>query len=111
MTPERLAELTRICDAATPGPWVEHCDGIETTDPGSLDITAKRGPYKGAVVVTDSGVYPPHEDDAAFICAARTAMPELLAEVGRLQSMLEPLVVSQAQYEAHLALMLVKVLK
>ena len=49
MTPERIAELRALCDAATPGPWyVNRIKGypdnqIETTDshtsPGSLGVT------------------------------------------------------------------------
>lgn len=92
MTPEKLSEWKKLAEAATEGPWY-------------ADIT-RSGP--GAAVCRSESVstvaYPsmeickfPHKDLSAaktiagraanfdFIAAARTAVPELIAEVERLQ--------------------------
>lgn len=65
-----LDEIERLADAATPGPW-----GVEP-DRNSLDdlVMAKIG----LVAATA-------REDAAFIAAARTAVPALSAEVRRLR--------------------------
>lgn len=71
-----LDELQRLCDTATPGPWdggsaiVENSDGLtvcEFSDPAS-----------------DAS-----ERDADFICAARDALPKLIAQVRQLQAQVE----------------------
>lgn len=63
MTPDRLAELKRLCEAATPGPWEANMDQV-WCDGWLADV---------------------HRDEnAAFIAAARTALPGLIAEVERL---------------------------
>jgi hypothetical protein len=68
-----LDALQRLCDAATPGPWdggsaiVENCDGLtvcEFSDPAA-----------------DAS-----ERDADFICAARDALPKLIARVRELEA-------------------------
>ena len=66
MTPERIAELRALCDAATPGPWViEDCLGftasIVRTGPGVADFMQART-----------------VEDNRFVAAARTALPEAL---------------------------------
>lgn len=81
MTTERLAELERITEVATPGPW------------RVLGGT----PEAPCIGVGDSGNFLwwseetklPAQDraDARFIAEARTAVPELLAEVRRLQAL------------------------
>lgn len=79
MTPARKAELRALCEAATPGPWESHAlgggkghgshysvrrdDGISDAD--SHVAVCKRGNHDNA-------------RNAAFIAAARTAIPELL---------------------------------
>lgn len=84
MTEEELARLEELASKATPGPWewVAGSDALHaTTVPHEWheDETAK-------IIVTDSHVYPPHGADAAFIAAAREAVPALLAEVRRLRA-------------------------
>ncbi len=85
ITDDELAEWQRLCDAATPGPW--RLDGRHDYDDGSefgIDmIVANNGE---PVVIADSGVYPPHGQDAEFIAAARSAIPRLLEEVRRLRA-------------------------
>lgn len=61
MTNDELERLAKLADAATAGPWVTHIDG-------HLRLM---------------------DETAAFIAAARTAVPELLAEVRRLRAALD----------------------
>jgi len=91
MTPAELLELRALAEAATPGPW--DCDSVDIwnlTDAGqgfepgryvdSIDIVSGRceecGTYQG--VKRDS--------DAAFIAAARSAVPALLDRVEALEA-------------------------
>jgi hypothetical protein len=75
ITPETLATIRQRTESATAGPWTTQgryvigADGI---------ITAAS--YENAI-------------DAAFIANARQDIPMLLAEIERLQSILEPLYV------------------
>lgn len=84
---ERLDELQRLADAATPGPW--ETDGgavVETADP---IVDTPYGPSAADVYEVlhygeDGAKH--HCPTAKFIAAARTAIPYLLAEVRRLQA-------------------------
>jgi hypothetical protein len=81
MKPERLEELKRICEAATDGPWryekKEHWPDC-----------AKRPDYIDGVWLAHDDFLEVHDEgEAKFIAEARTAIPELLAEVERLQSL------------------------
>jgi hypothetical protein len=71
MTPARIAELRALADAATEGPWVHTMDpsGFATFGPAGRSLFE---PTIDAV------------NNAAFCAAARTAIPELLDEVERL---------------------------
>lgn len=96
--PERepldLAVLMRLADAATKGPWEQHPD----TYAGSVWVTRPfaRGNRMIETVLRVAGQvcrvhsdeeylfrktpdYPQHEHDAAFIAAAREAVPRLVA--------------------------------
>lgn len=80
MTAERLEEIRRAADAATPGPWEAHGDSRERPPmvwDASGDSIVNRMP--------DDGGTPYFEpEDAAFIAVAREAVPELVKEVERL---------------------------
>jgi len=82
------AALTKLTATATPGPWT--ADVWIETDGNGWRAT---GPHHEAGA-HDHGSEPgcPDEQiaraDAAFIAAARTAVPELLAEVARLRAVL-----------------------
>jgi hypothetical protein len=80
----RLKELRALCDAATPGPWrrgaVEH-HHVFCPHPGAL------APELGRVLLR-MNEYFPHADDATFIAAASTALPEALDEIERLREAL-----------------------
>lgn len=69
MTPERLAELEALANAATPGPW----DSIPA---GAWTGRVFAGEHMVAKV--DTEVSDDH-NDAAFIAASRQAIPDLIA--------------------------------
>lgn len=69
MTPEELATIEALANAATPGPW---------QDDGSGWVIAN-----GRCIAETHGAN--EEADTAFIAAASTAVRELIAEVRRLQ--------------------------
>ena len=79
---ERIDELERLANNATPGEWrVE----IEDGDVWGISSFASNGQRMRRIVETDCGYYNPKMPDAAFIAASRTAVPELCAEVRRLR--------------------------
>lgn len=116
MTGERLAELERLASAATPGPWrvgypafrcvLDHAgeahgrgkcrysfegwrdgEGQVSRDIGygPESVSGDEAPVvAGTWDYECGGVREPA--DAAFIAAARTAVPELVAEVRRLRA-------------------------
>ena len=67
MTPEEIAELKRLLEKATPGPWINKDGFLCTEDPSWCDIA-------------DCEL----DEDAALIAAAVNALPRLIAEVERL---------------------------
>lgn len=102
ITPEQLQEWRRLCDAATPGEWHVQTAAVPAGGERWGAVVARRHPAGGA------GSYPRgmtttwKGDDgyanAAFIAAARTAMPSLLdahdadrREIVRLQARVEVL--------------------
>jgi hypothetical protein len=68
-----LDELERLCNAATPGPWMSRS--------GSVWSECDRNP----VCDVDMGSSLDDAPDALFIAAARHALPKLIAEVRRLR--------------------------
>lgn len=81
-----LDKLRRLADDATPGPW-EHdpegnmgCGSVYTGDPHL---------FGGNIAEPSGDLYPrggyDPKADMVFIAAARTAVPELIAEVERLR--------------------------
>jgi hypothetical protein len=73
MDAERLAELRKLEAAAHAGPWYT----VEWED-GNWHLESDEFFLSG-----DDGLF---EQDAALIAAARNALPELLAEIERLQA-------------------------
>jgi len=79
VTKQRIAELRALAEAATPGPWVEpddfegifvkHAGPGYAQAPGGFDWLDIVGP------------------NAAFIAAARTALPEALDAIKRVREM------------------------
>jgi hypothetical protein len=75
ITPEYITELKRVCGAAPKGQWRQGdllpcCVFFDGADEGGFDVF----------------LCPKPEALAAFIVAARTALPALIAEVERLEA-------------------------
>ena len=79
LTPARLAEIEAAADAATEGPWYAQ---PKYSVLGKRLIVAEAGPIR--VTADAAHEMQPAGDDATFIAMARTAVPELVAEVRRL---------------------------
>jgi predicted phage gp36 major capsid-like protein len=76
VTPERIAKLRALCEAATPGPWERlDLDGAPTPRVGYRIVS---GGIERSHIAAES------RKDAALIAAARSALPEALAEIERL---------------------------
>lgn len=72
MTDDKLADLERLANAATKAPWFKR---EETCEAGPL--TDQHIALVGSNATSA---------DLNFVCAARSAVPELIAEVRRLQA-------------------------
>lgn len=116
---KRLAELERLCEEATPGPWawtyigekvngyvVGVCcdkDGKELAGHQEFDLYDEESGVFVENIVT-AQMIGEHEaatcnySDPKFIAASRTAIPELLEEVRRLQNDLESYQTASAEY-------------
>jgi hypothetical protein len=82
MTDDRLAELERLCAAATPGPW--EVDADRRLALGVASVRCVHG-TRPTVAHVDAHLRE-MDEAAAFVAAARTAVPELIAEVRRLRA-------------------------
>lgn len=88
-----IQEMERLERDATPGPWEIYRNSFDN-DIGAIITTNPPRDYPtsyidNAVVITDSGVYPPFEFDAQFIATARTFIPQAIAEIRRLETELD----------------------
>lgn len=88
LTPEQIKELRELCEKATPGPWE-----MTPTSAGYL-INSGDQRITSAICYYDDEGFPTaepcvHGSEAQFIAAARTAMPQLIAEVKRLREALD----------------------
>lgn len=79
ITPEKIAELRKLCEEATPEPWRTH--DIFPKEFGYAQVFGPISPKKDFDRI-ELGL----QADASFIAAARTALPELLDEVERLRT-------------------------
>ncbi len=87
MTAERLAELDALCAAATAGPWTPSVDsdrGYVEDEYGRWWLPSFKETPFSAFGMNDGEAQA--ERDATFLCTARTAVPELVAEVRRLRA-------------------------
>ncbi len=82
MTDEELDRLQALADAATPGEWQASSviAGMVTEEHSGWIAHCPRGSYKETEQLA--------VQDAAFIAAARAAVPALIAEVRRLRQQL-----------------------
>jgi len=91
MTNDRIKELRALCEAATPGPWVVtrhnwECGSINWLAANDRDVDGNFYAHIQDGAGGDPGERNPRaKQDAAFIAAARTALPEALDEVERLR--------------------------
>lgn len=84
MTHERLHQLKELCEKATPGPWTHNPDFY---DKPAVTHQNQDGRECSLFRPNDfDGLG--HGKDADFIVSARTAIPELIAEVERLKEKL-----------------------
>lgn len=94
MTPERIAELRRLAEAATKGPW-ELKERGDCVSPCPTDDCEKPAPVcavPGYVMHgNQADWWEQWVADGDFIAAARSAFPELLDEVERLRARCERL--------------------
>ncbi len=79
MTPAQLEELKRLCDAATPGPWA--AESYMATSGGPEIVAISTGGHGGRYALT--------RETAEFVAAARSVVPELIAEVERLRELVK----------------------
>ncbi len=96
-----LLEYERLAAQATPGPWENDGNGVGRT----LD----RDPWHVIVVGTETvgSAYMQHDilvllsDDAAFIAAARSAVPAMAEEIRRLRAIVADLAVADTVVHEH----------
>ena len=87
LSDDELARLRALCDEATPGPWVSHA----TSDHRGMVCVEERSAYwVETVAECYCGAHDGHgAANAAFVAAARTALPALLDAHARLLTALE----------------------
>lgn len=88
MTPEQLNEIEQRANRATEAPWTVS-ETVDETEYGSYTACGVQ-PIAPLEWYSDSdmahvALEPMEEEDAKFIAAARTDVPNLVAEVRRLQ--------------------------
>lgn len=95
-----LENFKRLCERASAAPWQYHspenqrCSNIESFNPTSI--------YGYETIISrDSGVYGPSQEDADFIIAARTALPELIAEIEKLRKVLHVVYAALTEHKPH----------
>lgn len=91
LTPDRLAELDRLCREATPGPWFLVGYPWLPPNTNTYVIAGCEDPHGGTLVCDFDFVEDREQDDnsdadAAFIAAARSAIPDLIAHVRELEA-------------------------
>jgi hypothetical protein len=104
MDKERLEELKKLCEDATPGPWTpEYSDygdeiwfggrgwGMWSLDPVGVYLS-------GQAQNNNAEDMAEREADAKLIAASRTALPELIAEVEFLTKVAEQAIMSTELY-------------
>lgn len=80
----KLDELKKLCEEATPGPW-----DFRHGSPDGFDHWELWNPETGEFVVQDDSGVEPSKENLAFIAAARSALPKLIAEIETLQDLVK----------------------
>ena len=109
LTPERLAELRRIAEAATPGPWeVTEFAGGEERSPGELGVFAPNHPHSYqksdgtwyAVVICRGMDGPTREENSEYIATFDpTTVLAMLDEIERLRQAVDALQLDRRDLE------------
>lgn len=86
LTPLDIGAIKARADAATPGPWIRFYEGSHDWVIGRVE-----DPQTSAVAQVYEYAANNYEADTAFIAAARTDVPALVAEVERLHKALTDL--------------------
>lgn len=88
MNDERMAELRRLAEAAVPGPWfsTDGCCVFADGYNGIADAFALNKDHPNGETIDCPWPHEQCQTNARFIAAARTAVPELLAECERLRA-------------------------
>lgn len=96
MTPADIAALHGLCERATPGPWRASGYEVFTVSDGGQGYPLDRYTDSKDVITEQceecgnrKNVGIGHEPDAAFIAAARSALPALIDEAERLTKILD----------------------
>lgn len=81
MTAPILSHLERLIAGATARPWRVHGEHLSDhpDDPIGIDGIESAVGDGEAIVIADSGVYPPFKPDADLIVSAVNVLPQLLA--------------------------------
>lgn len=82
---EALDAIESRANAATPGPWIDH---VDSASDGILIACTFGAAVDYRIFASDPPILRPDED-RRFICAARTDVADLLAEVRRLQLLVD----------------------
>lgn len=92
ITAEELAELRRLHEAATPGPWTSRKAYMDTDGAFDYGIVGHVDGELRVIAETFGRVavskFPPAKESAEFIAAARNALPRLLDEIERLRAVI-----------------------
>jgi hypothetical protein len=96
MDADKLEELEQLLKAGTPGPWIFHDLRAEREWEGEQSYSIS----VGLGFVDDAKYYPsaPCFEDAALICAAINALPELVARVRELEGALKQIAEPQPTF-------------
>lgn len=90
LTPARMAELRRLADEATGGEWRFEPEGdSECGEPGCCSDHWYNRVWADGVVIVES--HHMSAADAAFIAAARSAVPALLDALARVEALADDL--------------------
>lgn len=82
MTGDRLKKIEERAAAATPGPWTARVNfAVEDGESDAVEVFDSVG-----VAILDMVAWQKWKTDAAFIASSRTDVPDLVAEVRRLQA-------------------------
>ncbi len=83
MTEDELRAIKARCEAASPGPWKSYVEGRDQTSGSDFIMTGE-----GATRGNDIELTGATRADQDFIAHARQDVPQLLAEIERLRSLL-----------------------